>query len=110
MPQANDAAAPSAAAIQQVRAFNRTVAERIGALSDGCLGRHRPMGEPRTFGEIGRDGTEIRELRARLGLDSGYTSRVLRSHEHQGLITVEPSPADGRVRCARLTQAGRAER
>ena len=97
-------------AVQQVRAFNRTVAERIGALSDGFLGRGRPMGESRTLWEIGLEGAEVRELRARLGLDSGYASRVLRSLERQGLIKVDASPDDGRVRFARLTRAGRTER
>src|ERR1700730_8967636 len=98
------------AAVQRVRAFNRTVAERIGALTDGFLGRGRPMGESRTLWEIGLDGTEVRQLRARLGLDSGYTSRVMRSLEQEGLITVEASPDDGRVRYVRLTDARRAER
>ncbi|TMD33178.1 MAG: GNAT family N-acetyltransferase [Chloroflexi bacterium] len=99
-----------ATAVQQVRAFNRTVAERIGALTDGFLGRGRPMGESRTLWEIGLGGTEIRDLRARLGLDSGYASRVLRSLEQEGLITVETSSGDGRVRYVQLTDAGRAER
>ena len=98
------------AAVQRVRAFNRTVAERIGALTDGFLGRGRPMGESRTLWEIGLDGTEVRQLRARLGLDSGYTSRVMRSLEQEGLITVEAGPGDRRVRYVRLTDAGRAER
>jgi DNA-binding MarR family transcriptional regulator/GNAT superfamily N-acetyltransferase len=97
-------------AVQQVRAFNRTVAERLGAIGDGFLGRGRPMGESRTLWEIGLEGTEVRELRARLGLDSGYTSRVLRSLERQGLITVDARPGDGRVRYARLSEAGRLER
>src|SRR5690348_13796224 len=97
------------AEVRGVRVFNRLVAERIGAVSDAFLGRARPMGESRTLWEIGREGAEVRELRARLGLDSGYTSRVLRSLERQGLISVEPSPDDGRVRFARLTPAGRAE-
>jgi DNA-binding MarR family transcriptional regulator/GNAT superfamily N-acetyltransferase len=96
-------------AIRQVRAFNRTVAERIGALTDEFLGRGRPMGESRTLWEIGPDGAEVRELRARLGLDSGYASRVLRSLERQRLIKVEPSAKDRRVRTARLTGAGQAE-
>lgn len=100
----------NAAAVQQVRVFNRTVAERIGALSDEFLGRGRPLGESRTLWEIGRDGVEVRQLRARLGLDSGYLSRVLRSLEQQGLITVEASPQDGRVRHVRPTEAGRTER
>jgi DNA-binding MarR family transcriptional regulator/GNAT superfamily N-acetyltransferase len=86
------------------------VAERIGALSDEFLGRGRPMGESRTLWEIGREGTDVRELRARLGLDSGYASRVLRSLEGQGLISVGTSRDDGRVRRVQLTKAGRTER
>src|SRR5438874_11073769 len=96
--------------VSAVRAFNRTVAERIGALNDGFLGRGRPMVESRTLWEIGLDGAEVRELRARLGLDSGYMSRVLRALERERLIKVETSPDDGRVRFARLTRTGRAER
>src|SRR5215831_20995751 len=97
-------------AVRQVRAFNRTVAERIGALTDSFLARGRPMGESRTLWEIGPEGVEVRALRARLGLDSGYLSRVLRSLERQGLVVVEASAEDGRVRWARLTRQGRAER
>ena len=66
-------------AVTQVRSFNRTVAERIGALTDEFLGRRRPMGNSRTLWEIDPEGVEMRTLRARLGLDSGYASRVLQS-------------------------------
>lgn len=97
-------------AIQEVRAFNRTVAQRMGALTDSFLGRGRPMGESRTLWEIGTEGTEVRKLRSRLALDSGYASRVLRSLEREGLITVKASRADGRVRMVSLTRKGRAER
>lgn len=97
-------------AVQQVRSFNRTVAERIGALDDRFLGRARPMGEARTLWEIGPEGAEVRALRARLALDSGYMSRLLRSLERQGLVTVDASPDDRRVRRVRLTAAGLAER
>jgi len=96
--------------VAQVRLFNRMVAERIGALTDHFLGRGRPMGESRTLWEVGPDGVEVRALRMRLGLDSGYASRVLRSLERQGLIRVEPNRRDRRVRFIRLTRAGRAER
>jgi len=94
------------AAIRQARSFNRTVAERIGALTDRFLGRGRPMGESRVLWEIGPEGAELRALRARLGLDSGYASRVLRSLEREGLISVHPSADDARVRHVRLTSAG----
>jgi DNA-binding MarR family transcriptional regulator/GNAT superfamily N-acetyltransferase len=98
------------AAVQRVRSFNRAVAEGIGALDDRFLGRARPMGEARLLWEIGPDGAEVRELRARLGLDSGYVSRVLRSLEQQGLVVVRASSEDARVRRAELTREGLAER
>jgi DNA-binding MarR family transcriptional regulator len=98
------------AMVDQVRTFNRTVMQRIGALSDGFLGRRRPMGEARLLWEIGPDGAELRVLRTRLDLDSGYVSRLLRSLEADGLVTVAPSDADRRTRTARLTRAGLAER
>jgi DNA-binding MarR family transcriptional regulator/GNAT superfamily N-acetyltransferase len=96
--------------IQQVRSFNRTVAEGIGALDERFLGRARPMGESRLLWEIGPDGVEVRALRARLGLDSGYISRTLRALEKQGFVVVETCDGDRRVRKARLTNAGLAER
>ena len=98
------------AAIDRVRSFNRTVTERVGALNDHFLGRDLPLGAARLLWEIGPAGAEVRALRARLGLDSAYVSRLLRSLERRGLVVVEASPLDGRVRRARLTLAGLAER
>jgi DNA-binding MarR family transcriptional regulator len=92
--------------IDHVRHFNRTVAQRVGALSDNFLARHRPMAEARLLWEIGADGCEVRTLRNRLGLDSGHASRLLRALESDGMAEVEPSPADRRIRVARLTRAG----
>jgi DNA-binding MarR family transcriptional regulator/GNAT superfamily N-acetyltransferase len=98
------------AMVAQVRRFNRIVTERVGALNDHFLGQDRPLGEARLLWEIGLEGCEVRLLRARLGLDSGYASRMLRALESDGLIEVAPSAADGRIRVARLTQRGRRER
>jgi DNA-binding MarR family transcriptional regulator/GNAT superfamily N-acetyltransferase len=100
----------SEAAIEQVRRFNRLVTQRVGALDDRFLSRERSLGEARLLWEIGPDGCDVRRLRSRLGLDSGYLSRLLRSLEASGMATVEPSEADRRVRTARLTPAGLAER
>jgi DNA-binding MarR family transcriptional regulator len=86
------------------------VAEGIGALDDRFLGRARPIGEARVLWEIGPDGAEVRSLRVRLGLDSGYLSRVLRSLERQRLVSVRVSTGDRRVRRAQLTRSGHAER
>ena len=99
-----------ASVIDRVRRFNRAVAEGIGVLDGHFLGRNRPVGEARVLWEIGKDGSEVRALRARLGLDSGYVSRVLRSLERQQLARVRTSTADERVRYAYLTKAGQAER
>jgi len=96
--------------IRQVRSFNRAVTQRIGALQDDYLSRGRPLGEARLIFEAGCDGAiDLRDLRRKLGLDSGYLSRLLRSLETQGLIELEAKADDGRVRILRLTKAGRAE-
>jgi DNA-binding MarR family transcriptional regulator len=96
--------------IPTVRRFNRTVAEHLGVVGDRFLGRRRPPGESRLLWEIGPDGADLRSLRSRLGLDSGYVSRVMQSLERQKLVQVRVSPGDGRVRRATLTRLGRAER
>lgn len=96
--------------IAQVRRFNRVVTQRIGALDDHFLARNRPLGEARVLWEIGTEGCEVRALRLRLDLDSGYLSRLLRSLEAAGMVAVEPSEPDRRLRIARLTSAGLAER
>ncbi|MEV1044285.1 helix-turn-helix domain-containing GNAT family N-acetyltransferase [Streptomyces sp. NPDC049916] len=93
-----------------VRHFSRTVTGRLGVLQDRYLGRDRPFGEARLLWEAGEDGRDVRVLRERLGLDSGYLSRMLRALTAEGLVTVEPAEHDRRVRTVRLTAAGRAER
>jgi DNA-binding MarR family transcriptional regulator/predicted GNAT family N-acyltransferase len=97
-------------AILAVRRFNRTVTQRVGALDDEYLARSRSLGASRVLWEIGPDGSDARSLRSRLGLDSGYLSRLLRSLEDEALVRVEPDPADKRMRTVRLTKSGRAER
>jgi DNA-binding MarR family transcriptional regulator len=96
--------------VEQVRRFNRAVTQRVGALSDHYLARSRPLSACRVLWEIGVEGAEVRALRARLDMDSGQLSRLLRTLEADGLIEVVPSSADARIRVARLTAAGRAER
>ncbi len=96
--------------VGRVRSFNRAVTQRAGALDDAFLARGRPLGQARVLWEIGPEGSDIRALRSRLDLDSGYLSRLLRSLEADGLVAVQPSEADRRVRIARLTSRGLAER
>jgi DNA-binding MarR family transcriptional regulator/GNAT superfamily N-acetyltransferase len=96
--------------LPQVRNFNRTVTEAIGALDDQFLGRPRPLGEARLLWEIGSEGTEVRSLGRRLGLNSDYVDRVLRSLDQQELAVVRMNTDDRNVRWVYLTEAGLAER
>src|SRR3990170_4682615 len=95
--------------IAQVRSFNRTVTRQIGALDAHFLGRRRSLGASRLLFEIGPQGIEIRELRSRLDLDSGYASRLLRALEAEGLVRTGRAADDARVRYVSLTGAGRKE-
>lgn len=93
--------------IRQVRSFNRLVTQRVGTLEDSYLSRGRPFGEARLIFEIGKhDRPDLRLLRSRLGLDSGYLSRLLRSLEGQGLVEVSQNADDGRLRQVNLTASG----
>jgi DNA-binding MarR family transcriptional regulator/GNAT superfamily N-acetyltransferase len=96
-------------AIARIRSFNRTVTRQIGALDNHFLGRDRSLGASRLLFEIGPRGSEIRQLRSKLDLDSGYLSRLLRGLESQGLIRTDPASRDARVRRVMLTAAGRRE-
>jgi DNA-binding MarR family transcriptional regulator/GNAT superfamily N-acetyltransferase len=120
-----------------VRRFNRSYTQRIGVLEDSFLGTGMPLGPARLLFEIGatpaatqaassgqassspqalsagqpRPGLQAppstQALRERLGLDSGYLSRLLRRLERDGLIQVIPDPGDRRRRLVILTELGR---
>ncbi|MDW3215131.1 MAG: bifunctional helix-turn-helix transcriptional regulator/GNAT family N-acetyltransferase [Ilumatobacteraceae bacterium] len=93
--------------VSTLRTFNRSFTQRIGVLDDSFLQSGRPLAEARLLFEIGTDGASILELRHRLGLDSGYLSRLLRELERDRLVTALPDPDDARRRLVRLTAAGR---
>jgi DNA-binding MarR family transcriptional regulator/GNAT superfamily N-acetyltransferase len=96
--------------LEAIRQFNRTVTRRLGILNQKYLGRDRPLVESRLLFEIGAHGAPIRALRERLGLDSGYLSRLLRALEHKGLATSSrQAGADARAKFVRLTRSGQAE-
>jgi len=90
-----------------VRRFNRSYTQRIGALEDSFLGMGMPLGPARLLFEIGATPATAQALRSRLGLDSGYLSRLLRRLERDGLIEVTPDPDDRRRRLVSLTETGR---
>ena len=95
--------------IARLRRFNRAVVREVGALDTSFLGRGRPLGAARVLQLVRTEGTDVATIRDRLGLDSGLTSRFLRSLEREGLIDTATDPDDRRRRVARLTAKGQAE-
>ncbi|MGH3262625.1 MAG: MarR family winged helix-turn-helix transcriptional regulator, partial [Trebonia sp.] len=99
-------------AVAVVRRFNRSYTQRIGVLEDSFLGMGMPIGPARLLFEIGavpataQANLTTQALRERLGLDSGYLSRLLRRLEREGLVLVAPDPADRRRRLVSLTPLG----
>jgi DNA-binding MarR family transcriptional regulator/N-acetylglutamate synthase-like GNAT family acetyltransferase len=89
-----------------LRHFNRTYTQRIGLLEESFLGLGMPLAAARLVFEIGPVGATVRELRDRLGLDSGYLSRLLRTLEDRELVVVKPDSDDGRRRRVDLTAKG----
>lgn len=96
-------------AVATVRRFHRLVTQRVGALEESYLDRGRSLGQARLLFEIGPRGAELRTLRNRLGLDSGYLSRLLRALEGQGLVAIRPDTVDRRARRISLTPKGEVE-
>ena len=95
--------------VETLRRFNRSYTQRIGLLTESYLDTGRPLGASRLLFEIGASGARVGDLRCRLGLDSGYTSRLLRRLEDEHLVIVAADPHDGRQRVVQLTPTGRRE-
>ena len=96
-------------AVATLRGFSRSYTQRIGVLAESYLDAGRPLALSRLLFEIGVDGARLSDLRTRLGLNSGYVSRLLRELEHEELITLARDPRDGRQRFVRLSTKGRRE-
>jgi DNA-binding MarR family transcriptional regulator/GNAT superfamily N-acetyltransferase len=91
-----------------VRSFNRSYTQRIGALEESFLGMGMPLSHERLLFEIGNAAGTVHTLRVRLGLDSGYLSRLLRRLESERLVATTADPGDRRRRRIELTAKGRA--
>lgn len=95
------------ARISEIRAFNRFYTKVIGVLQSGMLDSPYSLAECRVLFELGHAGRlETGELRALLGLDAGYLSRILTRLEGDGLISRERSATDARRQLVRLSAAG----
>lgn len=94
--------------VEAVRRFNRFWTRRIGVLDEGYLSSQFSLTEVRVLYELAqREETTAREIRAALGLDAGYLSRILRGFEERGLVAKRPSEEDARSNLLRLTAVGR---
>jgi DNA-binding MarR family transcriptional regulator/GNAT superfamily N-acetyltransferase len=105
------AAAGSAARARRVAAvrhFNRFYTRRIGVLPEGHLGSEFSLAQARVLYELahGRALTAV-DLRALLGLDPGYLSRMLAGFRARDYVARQASPQDRRRELLRLTPKGR---
>jgi DNA-binding MarR family transcriptional regulator/RimJ/RimL family protein N-acetyltransferase len=94
--------------VAAVRAFNRFYTRVIGVLGSGLLETPYSLTEARVLFELGRrEEVELATLRAELGLDAGYATRILDRLEAEGLVVRSRSSADARRRVLRLSERGR---
>jgi len=95
--------------VAAVRRFNRFYTKQIGLLHEHLLQSAFSLTEVRVLYELAhRDRPTATEIRAELGLDPGYLSRLVRGFERRGLIQRQRSPADRREHLLWLTARGRA--
>src|SRR3954452_24102978 len=94
--------------VAEVRAFNRFWTSRIAALAQGHLRTPHPLPEARVLYELGaHQERAVGELKAAMGIDAGYLSRLLSRMEANGLVAREPHLFDARRQVVRLTAEGR---
>jgi DNA-binding MarR family transcriptional regulator/GNAT superfamily N-acetyltransferase len=95
--------------VAAVREFNRFYTERIGVLGEGLLHTGYSLTEARVLFELGQvEQMDVADLRATLGLDAGYLSRLLSRLDQAGVLRRERSERDARRQRVALTPAGRA--
>ncbi|CCH30493.1 bifunctional helix-turn-helix transcriptional regulator/GNAT family N-acetyltransferase [Actinosynnema sp. NPDC047251] len=90
--------------VADVRAFNRFYTGVIGLLDDAYLDSPYSLTEVRVLLELVAGTTDVK---AALGVDAGYLSRILGRFERDGLITRSPSPDDARRHVVTVTGHGR---
>jgi DNA-binding MarR family transcriptional regulator/ribosomal protein S18 acetylase RimI-like enzyme len=96
------------ARVSAIRRFNRFYTRQIGVLNEAFLGSPYSLTEGRVLYELAqRKKTTATAVRAGLGLDPGYLSRILRNFKSSRLIRTERSKSDGRETLLSLTPRGR---
>jgi len=97
--------------VAAVRRFNRFYTQRIGVLREHLLDSPFPLTHVRVLYELAHwpargEAPTATVLAARLALDGGYLSRILRGFEQRGLVHKQRSAADGRQKSLALTRRG----
>jgi DNA-binding MarR family transcriptional regulator/GNAT superfamily N-acetyltransferase len=96
--------------IAAVRAFNRFYTQRIGVLREHLLGSPFALAGVRVLYEMAHwpagDAATASVLAARLALDEGYLSRILRGFEQRGLVRKQVLPGDARRKALALSPRG----
>ncbi|WP_207260898.1 MarR family winged helix-turn-helix transcriptional regulator [Desulfovibrio sp. Huiquan2017] len=95
--------------IDRFRHFNRFYTNYTGLLGSHLYDSPVNLSEARVLFELdSRPGISARDLAARLGLDKGYLSRMLRRFVDRGWLAERHSPDDARAKELRLDEAGTA--
>lgn len=97
--------------IDVVRRFNRFYTQRIGVLREHLLDSPYPLTHGRVLYELAHwpargEAPTATALAARLALDEGYLSRILRGFEQRGLLRKRRSAVDARQKSLSLTPRG----
>jgi DNA-binding MarR family transcriptional regulator/ribosomal protein S18 acetylase RimI-like enzyme len=90
-----------------VRKFNRFYTRQIGLLRQGMVGTPYSLSEARVLYELGQGESHAATLVARLDIDPGFLSRMLRRLGVRGLLARTPSARDRRQTILKLTAKGR---
>ncbi len=111
---ASGADAAGAQRIAAVRRFNRFYTQRIGVLREHLLDSPYSLASVRVLYELAHwpargEPPTAAELAARLALDEGYLSRILRGFELRGLVRKQRSAADRRQQSLALALRGKRE-
>lgn len=100
---------PTAAQIDEVRAFNRFYTRRIGVLHEHLLDSPYPLTHARVLFELARrQPAKARDIGEVLGLDAGYLSRIVQVFVADGLVERTQSQRDARSYDLNLTPDGEA--